>query len=82
MKTREIKGIATVIDRGQSCVGCMAWETPYIKLAINGERFKYQSERIETLYDHIEKGAMIQCVLRVKDNGNVFRFSLICVLDY
>ena len=74
-KTRKIEGIGTIVNVGSSCVGCMSWETGYIIIAINGERFRYQSDRIYEL--DLQKNDMVQVALRVKDNGNVFRFNLI-----
>jgi len=53
----------------------MSWETSYIILAINGERFRYQSDRVDIL--DIEENDIIKVEMRVKDNGNVWRFKLI-----
>jgi len=74
-KTRQISGTATVIDTGSSCVGCMAWETPYIKIKMHGETFRYQSDRVEHL--GLDKYDIIVCNMRVKDNGNIWRFELV-----
>ena len=79
MKTRKIEGIATIVKTGSGCVGCMSWETPYAIIAINGERFKYQSPRVDEL--RLYKDDMIQVLLLVRDNGNVFRFKLINKLN-
>ena len=79
-KTRYFKGVATVINHGSSCVGCMAWETSYVILGMGkGERFRYQSDRVDIL--GIYKDDMILCEMLVKDNGNVHRFNLIKILD-
>jgi len=57
----------------------MSWETPYAILAINGERFRYQSPKVEELA--LYKNDMLQVSLLVKDNGNIFRFELINKID-
>ena len=74
MKTRQIEGLATIVRTGSSCVGSMAWETPYCIIAINGERFRYQSDNVEIL--ELDKDDMISCKMRVRDNGRVWRFTL------
>ena len=74
-KTRQINGTVTIMEVGSSCVGCMAWETPYAIIKINGETFRYQSDRVEEL--GLEKYDLVKAEMRVKDNGNVWRFKVI-----
>jgi hypothetical protein len=52
-KTRQTKGhrltsrLMTVTRRGSSCVGGMAWETPYIEFSdVVGNEYRWQSDNI------------------------------------
>lgn len=49
MKGIKLDGLFRVIRRGSSCVGCMAWETPYIIFSSleTGQEYKWHSEVIE-----------------------------------
>ena len=79
-KTYKIEGTGTIIDIGSSCVGCMAWETPYIIIAINGERFKYQSDRVNEL--DFFKGEIVKVKLLIRTKtDNVWRFNLLDRFD-
>ena len=74
-KTQKIEGTGTVIDIGSSCVGCMAWETPYAIIGINGgERYRYQSDRVDIL--GLSKDDLIKVSMLVRDD-KVWRFKLI-----
>ena len=74
-KTRQINGTVTIMEVGSSCVGCMAWETSYARIKINGETFKYQSDNVDIL--GLQKYDLVKAEMRVKDNGNVWRFKVI-----
>jgi len=73
-KTEKIEGIGTIVKTGSSCVGCMAWETTYIVIAINGERYRYQSDRIDEM--GLDRGDIVKVSVRVRDD-KVWRFNLI-----
>jgi len=81
MKTRLVEGYATIINRDSSCVGNMSWETPYIELTIHGETFRYQSEFLDWKYRDLDIGDEVWVKIRVKDNGNVWRFSTPSLMD-
>ena len=76
MKTRLIEGYATITNRGSGCVGNMSWETTYITFKIHGELFRYQSDFLDWKYPNLDTGDLAWVKIRVKDNGNVWRFSL------
>ena len=82
-KTELINGIAEIVKIGSSCVGNMAWETPYIVFRVYCENcdlpfgdYKWQSENIaEIAYKldkikegHLSIGNYFDVVLRAKEN--------------
>jgi hypothetical protein len=76
MKTTLIKGSAQIVATGSSCVGCMAWETPYIIFEVNGETYKWQSDNIYRIAKekdnlkecHLQKGMFFDVEFLVREN--------------
>lgn len=75
MKTRLVEGYATITYKGSGCVGNMSWETPYIELKMHGETFRYQSDSLDWKYPDLDEGDTIWVKIRVKNNGNIWKFS-------
>jgi hypothetical protein len=48
-ETTTVQGLAYVLKYGSSCVGCMAWETPYVEMLIQGIGLpvRYQSNTVD-----------------------------------
>jgi len=82
-KTELIDGIGEVIKVGTSCVGNMAWETPYVVFRVYCEScdlpfgdYKWQSENIYTIAykmdkvqeGHLTVGKFFNLEIRVRGN--------------
>ncbi len=52
--------IATVIDIGSGCVGNMEFETPYVKLDIDGKEYIWQSANAENARFYLNRGSMVR----------------------
>lgn len=81
-KTVKINELVKVLDFGSGCVGCMAWETFYVKFQrSNGAVLRWQSDLAEqTMYKiggHRLIGSTVQLSANVRDNGNVQRVNKI-----
>ena len=51
-KTKLIEGIVRIKKIGHACIGCMAWESPYIIFErMNGKEYVWHSDNIPEILD-------------------------------
>lgn len=75
-KSQKIDGVLTVVSSGGCIVGCMSWETPFIKLKdSNGNIYLWVSDKIEELgYYCILIGTQLKISAFVrKETNHLFR---------
>ena len=82
-KGRQIIGNATVLGMGSGCVGNMAWETPIVRFALNGERFTWQSDIADQYCFHVGSLVALTAFVRTDadgdETGRLYRVKILCV---
>lgn len=88
MKTTRIHETVLVVAVGHSCIGCMAWESPFIVFRRNdGQQLLWHSDNVESICDRFgfpdfrymrERFVVLNASIR--GNGKVQRVHDICDL--
>lgn len=74
----KIQGQVEIIDCGSSCQGACGLETPYLILKINGEEYRWQSDKVEyhDLWGRYGKKINIEAFRR-DDSNRLYKVKLI-----
>jgi hypothetical protein len=83
-KSRKIEGLAKIEYKGSGCVGCMAWETPFILLDFIGEELCWWVDRVNDKHcgTYLKEGQYIWLRAFIRQStGRLFNVKISQVIE-